>query len=162
MDWNSIVNEHGRIVLRIASRILGARDAEDVAQEVFLHAFQLWSRSTVDNWPGLLRTIATRVAIDRLRRRLQNYPLPPDLAGRDPAPDHGLTSSELADRLRIEIARLPDRQAEIFSLRYFDGLSNSEIAELLKTSPSSVSTTLLKARDTLATRLVDLKCGGNP
>lgn len=159
MDWNSIVNEHGRIVLRIASRILGPHDAEDVAQEVFLKAYQLWNRSTVHNWPGLLRTIATRHSIDRLRCRLVESPLPVDLADTNPAPHQRLSTTELVNRLRTEIACLPDRQAEVFTLKYFDGLSNSEIARLLQISASNVSTSLLKARETLATRLIDLQCG---
>jgi RNA polymerase sigma-70 factor (ECF subfamily) len=146
-------------VFQIVSRILGSSEAEDAAQEVFLQAFQFWQKQRVDNWPGLLRRIATRNAIDRLRRRTLSKPLSFDPVDEINSPCEQLSTAELATRLRLEVARLPARQAEIFALRYLEGLSNNEIADLLGTSPSSVSTALAKARDSLATRLADLKYG---
>jgi RNA polymerase sigma-70 factor (ECF subfamily) len=49
-DWNGIVAEHGRMVIRTAMRVLGnASDAEDVAQETFCEAFELTKESRVDH-----------------------------------------------------------------------------------------------------------------
>jgi hypothetical protein len=46
--WDQIVSDHGPAVVRLARRILGqGADAEDVAQEVFLEAFQLRQRQEV-------------------------------------------------------------------------------------------------------------------
>jgi DNA-directed RNA polymerase specialized sigma24 family protein len=53
-----------------AWRLLGhAADTEDAVQEAFLEAFRLHGRQQVCNWGGLLQHLATRRAIDRLRRR---------------------------------------------------------------------------------------------
>jgi DNA-directed RNA polymerase specialized sigma24 family protein len=54
----------------VAWRLLGhAADTEDVVQEALLDAFRLRSRQPVDQWGALVRHLATRRAIDRLRKR---------------------------------------------------------------------------------------------
>ena len=59
---------------------------------------------------------------------------------------------ELADRLRWAIAELSDREASVFSLRYFGEMANSEIARTLGISTDAVGVALHKAR----TRLKEL------
>jgi RNA polymerase sigma-70 factor (ECF subfamily) len=159
-NWNEIITDHGPVVVRVASRILGnAADVEDVTQDVFCQAFQLWEEQTIENWPALLRSIATRRAIDRLRRRQPVVPLPDDLPTDSASPSADLAEKELAHRLRVELARLPEHQANVFAVRYFEELSNQEIAEALGISTSNVSTSLTKARDSLSHRLADIRCG---
>ena len=159
-NWNEIVNEHGPVVIRVAARILGDSDeGEDVAQDVFCQAFQLWEQQTIENWPALLRSIATRRAIDRLRRRHPVVPLSTDPPTNCASPPAELVAKELVQRLRVELARLPDRQAEIFMLRYFEEQSNRDIAETLGISITNVSTALTKARNSLSQRLTDIRCG---
>ena len=66
-----------------AWRLLGhAADTEDVVQEALLDAFQLHGRQRVDNWGGLLRHLAARRAIDRLRKRRRMRPLPSESLAR--------------------------------------------------------------------------------
>ncbi|NQT12869.1 MAG: sigma-70 family RNA polymerase sigma factor [Planctomycetes bacterium] len=147
-NWDQIVDEHGPLVLRLTRRILGpATDAEDVAQEVFLEVFQLSRRQDIRNWAGLFRRVATHRALDRLRRRrktetLHNLDIPDGSDG----PLKTAVAGELAERLRKAIKELSDRQAEVFSLRYFDNRSYDQIAEILGIKPSAVSTALHKAR----------------
>src|SRR5256885_15383646 len=72
MDWTVIVHEHGPAVWRTLWRLLGNRaDADECFQETFLTALQ-YSRGQgrgVLSWSGLLQTIATSRAMDRLRQR---------------------------------------------------------------------------------------------
>ena len=160
MDWPTIIEEHGAVVLRISARILGGGpDAEDVAQEAFLDGYRIWQSSKVGNWAGLLRKIATRRAIDVLRRRLE--PLPPghEPVSPAPSPQDEMSATELKNLIRHELSRLPARQAEVFAMRYFEDLSNQEIAETLGVSVSSVSTALTKARTQLAGKLAHIRCG---
>jgi RNA polymerase sigma-70 factor (ECF subfamily) len=150
-DWDRIVREHGPMVYATAWRILGhAADAEDVVQEVFLQVHQLSQQTPVRYWVGLLRRLATCRALDRLRQRrttvaLDDALLPSCVA----APDAQLLARELAERLRQAIAQLPQREAAVFCMRYFEDLSYQQIAEALHVRPGAVATALHKARTKL-------------
>jgi RNA polymerase sigma-70 factor, ECF subfamily len=152
--WDQIVSEHGPAVVRLVRRILGpASDAEDLVQEVFVEAFQFQQRQEIVHWAGLLRTMATRRALDQLRRRKRTEPLGDVECARDSGPHETAVATELAQRLREAVAQLPDRQAAVFSLRYFDELSYHEIAETLGIDSSAVGMALHKARAKLQTLL---------
>lgn len=156
-DWDAIVREHGPAVLRIACRILGvAPDAEDVTQDVFLEAWQMHLSQSVVNWPGLLRRLAVLRSLDKLRRHRPSVSLTEDLLGHDRGgPPQVAMARELASRLRQCIGELPDRQAAVFSLFYFEHFGREEIADTLGTTAGAVSTALSKARRTLKTSLSD-------
>jgi RNA polymerase sigma-70 factor, ECF subfamily len=158
--WDEIVADEGPIVVRLARRILGpGPDAEDVAQEVFLESFLLHQKQDVNNWGGLLRKVATRRALDRLRRRRRTTPLDGvEITDATSDPYEAAVAGELAERLRRALADLPDGQAAAFSLRYFDDLTYDQIAEVLGIEPSAVGMALHKARTKLQTLLnVDAK-----
>jgi RNA polymerase sigma-70 factor (ECF subfamily) len=147
-NWSSIVRSYGPVAFDTAWRLLGnVADAEDVVQETLLDAFRMHAREDIDNWGGLLRRLATRRAIDRLRRRRKSEVAPHEpLAGVSDQPESAAIERELADRLRRAIAELPDREASVFSLRYFGELTNPEIALALSISPTAVGVALHKAR----------------
>jgi RNA polymerase sigma-70 factor (ECF subfamily) len=120
---------------------------DDVVQEVFLEVFRLWEERPVRNWSGLLSRIATNRAIDLLRRRRTIEPLTDvDVPDSNDGPLESAIVAELADRLRLSIGQLPDRQAAVFSLRYFADQSHEQIAEALEIDVSAVGTALHKAR----------------
>ncbi|MHB8866857.1 MAG: RNA polymerase sigma factor [Pirellulaceae bacterium] len=151
MLWNHIINEHGEMLYRAAYRILrDDGDAQDVVQDVLLEAFRKHDDNGTIPAGGLLRRMVTLRAIDRLRRRRPARRID-DLAvvsGGD-APDCAIQQTEQMDRLRQAIGRLPQREAECFLLRYAEGMSYGDIAEMLGTSPSAVSTATHKARTKL-------------
>lgn len=153
-DWELIVRTHGPNTFETAWRLLGnVTDAEDVAQETLLQAFQLYQRESIDNWGGLLCRIATRRSIDRLRKR-QPLPLAHEpAANASHQPEATAIERELAERLRKAISELTDREASVFSLRYFSELSNSEIAQVLELTTNAVGVALNKARKRLKTLL---------
>ncbi len=63
------------------------------------------------------------------------------------SPDRAHSSAEAREWLRGAVARLSPQAAEIFSLRFFEGKSNTEIAEIVGTTPGTVAVTLSRARD---------------
>ena len=70
VDCDEIVATHGHLVWRTAYRLLGRHDdALDCCQEAFLAAYRAASRALVDDWRSFLASLATRRAIDHLRRR---------------------------------------------------------------------------------------------
>ncbi len=152
IDWNELVTRYGPEVFGAAYRVLGnAADAEDVTQDVFLEALEVWKRRGTTEWRGLLRRMASCRAVDRLRRRRTTVPLDGlALAGSRQDPQAILLGRELADRLRQAIAALPVREAEVFCLRCFEDLSYQEIANSLSITSGAAATALHKARAKLA------------
>jgi len=152
IDWNELVTQHGPGVFGAAYRVLGnAADAEDVTQDVFLEALDVWKRQRTTEWTGLLRRMATCRAVDRLRRRKNAVSLDGlALVGPRQDPQAILLGQELAERLRQAIAALPAREADVFCLRCFEDLSYQEIANSLNITPGAAATALHKARAKLA------------
>jgi RNA polymerase sigma-70 factor (ECF subfamily) len=150
-NWESLVREHGPLVYVTARRIVGqAADAEDVSQEVLIEAQRLNQTRAIRNWPALLRRLTTCRALDRLRQRKPHLPVD-SLSIRDaaPGPEQAAIARELAERLRQGLTQLPPREAEVFCLRYFEDLTNQQIAEVLDIQPSAVAAALHKARTRL-------------
>jgi RNA polymerase sigma-70 factor (ECF subfamily) len=160
-NWGHFVDQHSRLVFNVAWRILGhAQDAEDVVQQVFMEAYQIWNRDHQGGGAGLLRRLATFRALDKLRRRTAFVAL--DQArvasnARDPVAD--VIGRELDERLREAIADLPERQASVFCLRYFDCLSYEQISKELDISTDAVGNALMKARKKLESLLLKPRTG---
>lgn len=147
-DWDRIVREHGPGIFAAAKRILGqAADAEDVVQEVLIEAFRGEQVRSIRIEGGILRRMAVCRALDRLRQRKVVAPLHPQSV-RDfgPGPATAAMARELSERLRQALVQLPPREAEVFSLRYFEDLAYQEIADLLGIQAGAVATALHKAR----------------
>jgi RNA polymerase sigma factor (sigma-70 family) len=70
-----------------------------------------------------------------------------------PGPERRSSSRELGRRLRAALSRLSPRQAEIFALRYLEGMGNLEIARLLGSSQTAVAVILHRARHRLQQEL---------
>ncbi len=150
-DWNTLIDEHGSLVLRISWRILGNQaDADDNVQDVFLRAVELDEREEVRHWRGLLRRLATLGALNRLRRRRSHLALedvsPVDSQER---PDETAMRRELQNKLRFALTELPDREGAVFSLHYFEEMTLDEIAESLEIKYAAAGTALSRARSKL-------------
>jgi len=158
MDWDQIVRENTREMLRLAMRIVGSSaDAEELIQDAFLKAYQYQQREEVRNWGGLLHRFVVNGALDHLRKQKRLVSLrgigPPGSA-EDPA--RLAEARELVDHLRREIARLPQQQSQVFCLSSLDGRSNHQIAEALGIQEGAVATALHKARKRLAASMARL------
>lgn len=153
-DIDQLAQAHGRAVFLAACRVLGdAGLAEDVQQGVFLRLLEKPPRGDVEHWAAYLCAMATRAAIDELRRRQRwqrlavNFRLAGDPV--DALPPDVLDQATRASRLRRALGRLPKRQAECFALRFFDGLSLKDIARSLAVSTNVVSVALHRATHSL-------------
>ena len=161
-DWNAIVGSEGPAVWRTIWRLVRNRaDADECFQETFLSALKLGQDHTVQNWRALLTRIATARAVDRLRQRSRqsNREEPADfesIEDREIKPHDRAISRELADRLRQALARIPPRQAEVFSLACIDQWSYEQIAGHLGISVDSVGVLVHRARARLREMLVSM------
>lgn len=150
IEWTAFVDSYGPLVYRCAWRILrNQHDSEDVVQEVFSYAWDSREFANVQNRAGWLRCVTVRRALNCLRRKK-----PFELGDLDVASDCSrvseVESAELQNVVRVAISQLPEQQRVAFSLRYFEEMSNSEIAHELGTTSSAVSSALHSARQTLA------------
>jgi len=155
--------EHSDAVFRAAYRVTGnPADAEDVVQTVFLRL----AKSGAELAPaagGYLHRSAVNAALDvvRSRQRAGWVPLDPAGTGAEPpseaaGPEEDREQRELRRNLRLALARLSPRAAEVFALRYFEGLGNTEIADLLGVSQGVVAVLLHRTRARLRKELVAL------
>lgn len=146
-----LFNEHHLQVYRAAYRLTGnPADAEDAVQTVFLRISRNPPATGGRNWAGYLHRSAVNAALDILRsRRRQMLPLGEveiEASSPDSDPEGATRVRELEARLRKALVEERRRPAEIFVLRHLEGLSNSEIANLLGTSRGVVAVTLHRVR----------------
>ena len=150
-----LAEEHGRMVLTTAWRILGeSGGAEDTQQTVFLELLRMKpaKRVAVRQWGAMLRVMATRTALDQLRR--QRHQTESDMleqaqAPMEEGPEFQLAQKQRATRLRNMLRSLPPKDAQIFALRYFEDLAYDQIAKVLGLSESAVGVRLHRARKKL-------------
>jgi RNA polymerase sigma-70 factor (ECF subfamily) len=131
--------------------------AEDVVQETLLRAIERADQLLDEHraFPWLVR-IALRVAIDHKRKVRREHPLEEGWdapAAPEDGPEHRVTSEEDARRVAAAVARLPDYQKELVSLRYFAHLSAAELAEVFGKSEVAIRKDLQRARAQLKTAL---------
>lgn len=159
-DWPAVVGRHANEVWRTAYRLVGNdADASDCVQEAFMAVLDIARRETVQSHGALLRRVATRKALDHLRRRIRDRARytsdvePDTLYAADPGPADRLAGAELADRLRAALPHLPEPQAEVFCLCALDGMSYRDAAHALQMTSSAVGVALHRARAALRERL---------
>ncbi|HWU76525.1 MAG TPA: sigma-70 family RNA polymerase sigma factor [Rhodanobacter sp.] len=160
-DVASLARSYGRQVFHAAWRVLGdTAQAEDVQQEVFLRLLEK-SPEKVISWPAWLTTLATRMAIDRLRRHQRWRRLIPIWhAGEAPAFDsteHDAIRADWARQLRHALCRLKPKEAECFTLRHLQGMEIAAIAKATDMTVNHVSVCLHRAARTLEVQLADIE-----
>jgi RNA polymerase sigma-70 factor (ECF subfamily) len=152
-------------VYRAAYRITGnAMDAEDVLQTVFTRLLRREEQPDLSESAGsYLHRAAVNAALDLMRRRKRSRRVDLEEVGddlvdtTDPGPERAHGSRELKTRLREAMSRLSPRQAEIFTLRYLEGMGNLEIAKLIGASQTSIAVLLHRARHRLQKELGSLQ-----
>ena len=133
-------------------------DARDCYQEVFLEAIRVSRREEVTHWGGLLRRIAATRAIDQLRARyrrtgrIEAVPVE-GIVGRVGEAGSAVMARELAQRLRIEVARLPEQQGVAFWLHCIEQTPYAEVGEALNVEVSHARVLVHRARARLRVTL---------
>jgi RNA polymerase sigma-70 factor, ECF subfamily len=117
-----------------------------VLQTIFLRLLRKQDPDAVKDQESYLRRAAVNAALDLLRSRRTDGDIALlDVPSGAPVPDSG----ELRTALRRALGRLSPRAAEIFALRFFEGLSNQEIGRLLGMSRVLVAVIVHRSRQQL-------------
>lgn len=139
------------LVLQVAGRVTGDPWlAEDVAQDVMLEVWRRAHRYDPAHPPVTwIRTIATRRAIDRVRKAQADRERDRRIGMRDHEPvDHGSVdrAEAVLDRVALHraLVTLPDRQRQAVVLRYLADLSGPELGRALGVPTGTAKT---RARD---------------
>jgi RNA polymerase sigma-70 factor (ECF subfamily) len=149
--FEQLVDRHWAVVVRVAARIVGSDDAEDVSQDAFLRAFHRLEQFRGDapfrSW--LLR-ITHNAALDHLARRRPEPVDPEMLDSSEPSPSRPpaerLEVRERIERLERKLHGLSHQHRVVLVLRDAEGLSYEEIAEITDTPLGSVKGRLHRAR----------------
>jgi RNA polymerase sigma-70 factor (ECF subfamily) len=156
-----VVMHYQRALFGFLGRMgLGQHQAEDLAQETFVRAWQNLAsyRPSAGAFSTWLFTIARHLALNELERigRAQHTPLNdslPDPPCPGPHPPDVLAQKQLRQRLQLALHRLslPDRS--VLALAYIQELDMAEIGKIEGCSTNAVKTRLHRARQRLATLL---------
>ena len=158
--FGELVQRYQTSVFNVCYRMLGERqEAEDLAQDAFLRAYQRLETFDVERPFGpWMRKVAANLCLNSLQRRTPaRYPLdeehddPVDVEQPDPADVQ--ERAEVAARLRRALTRLPPHYRAAIELRHFQDMSYEEMARTLELPLSDVKTHLFRARRMLARQL---------
>jgi RNA polymerase sigma-70 factor (ECF subfamily) len=164
--YDYLVSKYSRRVVSIAWGVVrNAADAEDLAQEAFVKAFETIGRfkSGEPFGPWIYR-IVTNLALDVMkhRKRFRHEEITDAApAERRDRADLPAIASELAKRIDRSIESLPEMQRIVARLYLVDEFGHAEIAKMTGLSEGTVRSHLSLARGKLKEKLADLHGGSN-
>lgn len=126
-------------LLRFAVVLTGERGlAEDVVQEVLLRTHQKWAKIGAFDPPDpYVRRMIVNEYLSWRRRWSRQVPQADVRPEPSSTPDHATAHTE-REALRTELDKLPRRQRAVLVLRYYAGLPDAQIAEVLGCSAGTV------------------------
>jgi RNA polymerase sigma-70 factor (ECF subfamily) len=172
LDFPTIYETYQPKILRYLSHFIGESEAEDLTQETFVKVHQslggFRGEAQLSAW---IYRIATNAALDRLRspsfQRIIQDPLNPQSPDCEPEMDdrnawtgektplveHQIFRKEMNECVRGFVEKLPEDYRTVLILSEFEGLRNSEIAEILDVTLDTVKIRLHRARERLREEL---------
>ncbi len=157
-----IFEQYYKRVYYVAYYVIKDQDlAEDIVQETFMKAFKnLHTVHDVEKLGAWLSTIATRTAIDHLRRLKRWKDFTTSDAYMDTEPDSTqpdristvetcLEEAHLKELLLEEIDKLKPNHKEVLILYYHHDLTYEEIAKQLNLKIATVKTRMFRAKKKL-------------
>ncbi|MHC4363432.1 MAG: RNA polymerase sigma factor [Planctomycetota bacterium] len=172
--FGELVRRYGDSLLGYLTKICRNREqAKDLFQETFRKVHEKAHTLKTSHFKSWLYTIATRVAMDSLRKSKRvrmvslNQPAGCDgdncpelgavaLADETQDPSAEAVKAEQKQQVRRAVESLPDRQRVTLVLSYYQGLTYREVATALDCSIGTVKTQMFRALRTLAQRLPDI------
>lgn len=152
MDQNGLFERERPRLLRVATRILGdPHEAQDVVQSAWLRMDG--GADPIQNLPGWLTTVTTRLCLDRLKSRTPLLMAEVELAetALDPAEDVTLADT-VGGALHVLLDRLTPAERVAFVLHESFGFDFSTIGAILVRTPVAARKLASRARGKVAQR----------
>jgi RNA polymerase sigma-70 factor (sigma-E family) len=145
-EFTAYVRERRTSLYATAYHLTGDRfEAEDLLQSALFSTYRAWDRiSDKAAVGGYLRRTMTNLHISAWRRRkLNEYPTEelPETAG----DLDSMRGTELRTVLWQALARLPEPQRTMLVLRYYEGRTDPEIADILNISVGTVKSSIWRS-----------------
>src|ERR1700743_1441901 len=146
VTFGEYVRARGHVLLRAAQAMTGNRaDAEDLLQATLVKAYQSWDR--IDD-QAALDTYVRRVMVNThisgwRKRRVDEYPT--DELPDAPSAQDATRDSDLHDVVQRAIDRLPRQMRAAVMLRFYDDMTEPEVAAALGVSVGTVKSTVARA-----------------
>ncbi len=156
--FGELVHRTQTAVFNVCYRLLGERrEAEDLAQETFLRAWERLHTFDVER-PFLpwIRRVAANLCLNHLPARAPDFPElddERDRANPESGPPQLVEGRQQSEQLRAALTSLPPRYRLALELRHFQELSYEEIAQTLNRPLSDVKSDLFRARKLLKSAL---------
>ncbi|TDC98032.1 SigE family RNA polymerase sigma factor [Nonomuraea deserti] len=149
--FDDFVAEQTDTLLRFGYVLTGnPHDAADLVQEALVRLCGAWPRVRHKDSPhSYVRTTMARLHISVWRRRRREHLTrePPERV------HHEVFPPDEEQGLWEELAALPRRQRAVLVLRYYEQLSDTEIAQVLGISPGTVRSQAFRGLDKLRSSL---------
>jgi RNA polymerase sigma-70 factor (sigma-E family) len=158
--FGEYVRSRSPALLRAAQALVGNRaDAEDLLQATLVKAYQSWDK--IDD-PAALDTYVRRVMLNThisgwRKRRVDEYPT--DELLDSPSAEDATGDSDLHDVVQRAIDRLPRQMRAAVMLRFYDDMTEPEVAAALGVSVGTVKSTVARA---VAKLRKDAELGADP
>ncbi|HEV8385447.1 MAG TPA: RNA polymerase sigma factor [Candidatus Acidoferrales bacterium] len=159
-EFEERLADSSALAFRVALGVLRNRDdAEDVAQEAFLRAYQSFARlRDRERFRAWLARITWRLALDRIRstRRREareTVVMMEDLNSPQRTVEDVRASREFEQRLARALDALPEKLRVVLVLSAIEGHDVSEVSRLLDVAEGTVKSRLFHARKKLAEML---------
>jgi RNA polymerase sigma-70 factor (ECF subfamily) len=152
--FEELVERHRAVVFRVAARVVGREEAEDVSQDAFLRAFHRLERfrgeSPFRSWLLQIAHNTALTALSRRRAEPAGSAAEVETAGSEAVHDRQpvdlLEERERMERLELKLRELRPEHRAVLVLRDLEDLSYDEIAEVTETPLGSVKARLHRAR----------------
>jgi RNA polymerase sigma-70 factor (ECF subfamily) len=143
----ALYHQHKRRVFGLVFRIVGASDAEEVAQEVFVRVFRglgsFRGESALSTW---MYRLAVNAALSHLAKRNRRHEVSDDALAAVAVEEPARRDPRLSRRVEDAMARLPAGYRAILVLHDIEGLSHEECAAILDCRVGTCKSQLHKAR----------------
>lgn len=163
---SEIVKKYQRFIYLLVLRIVkNSEQSKDITQEILIKVLNSLDKFS---WKSSLKTWIYRVALNftySYQRQIKFKDVISiddsetflEIPSNDPNPEQIFRNKELEQAFLNALSKLPEKQRETFSLRYFHDLPYNEIAEMLGVSVGASKANYFQAVKKLAVALKDFK-----
>jgi len=154
--FESIIDKYQKPIFNVALRIIDdTQDAEDVAQAVFVKAFEKLGtfdpRHKLFSW---LYRMAVNESLNFLNQKKRFEGLDQGLVSQDQSPDESYEDNERSQTIENALMQLEPEQRALIVLKHFQELSYKEIGFIFNIPEKTVKSRLFSARQLLKSVLL--------